>query len=169
MSAPRPSTKRRSGFSLIETVIALCVLAVTVPLVFLALETGGRSGMTSATESRSRWMVEACLEEIRASREGRARWLSNTRPGSVIPPDGELWALAFSNDGRVLGKVAAGQWAAGIGHLDGQAVRYLAGIESIESVSNGIPAMRVVRISLEDPAAAPAGKRGKSGFHTLVP
>ncbi len=157
------------GFSLLEIVIALGVLAVSVPLVFLALEKGGRSGMASATDNRGGRMVEVCLDEIRASREGRARWFSNTRPGESIPPDDGFWALAFSNEGRVMGAVTADQWTAGVSRLDGQAVRYFARIVSVPHVSNGLPEMRNVRVTVEDPAAAPDGKRGKSEFHTLVP
>ena len=157
------------GFSLIEIVLALGVLAVSVPLVFLALEHGGRSGMASAADNRGGRMVEVCLEDVRASREGRTRWFTNTRPGTAIPPDGMTWALAFSNEGLVLGAVTAEQWNSGIGRLEGQAVRYLAKIDSEAHLAEGLPEVRKVRGSVEEPAAAPDGRRGKSEFHTLIP
>ena len=160
---------RWGGFSLLETVIALGVLAVSVPLVFLALEKGGRSGMASATDNRGGRMVEVCLEEIRASRESRARWFPDTRAGSLIPPDGGFWALAFSNEGQVVGTVSAEQWAAGLVQLDGKPVRYLARINSLPHLADGVPEMQNVRVTVADPAAAPLGKREKSQFHTLVP
>ena len=157
------------GFSLIETVLALGVLAVSVPLVFLALGEGGKSGMASAKDSRAGRMADACLEEIRASREGRARWFSNSGPSDSIPPDGGFWALAISSEGRVLGRITADQWAVGVARVDGQAVRYLAAVDSVPYVFDGMPAMRNVCVTVEDPAAAPQGKRGKSEFHTLMP
>ncbi len=163
-------TKSRcGGFSLLEIVIALGVLAVSVPLVFLALEEGGRSGMASAADNRGGAMAEVCLEEIRASREGRACWVSNTIPGESIPPEGGFWALAFADDGRVMGPVSTAQWASGVARLDGKAVRYLARIASESRASEGLPEMRIVRVTVEDPASAPLGKRGKSDFYTLVP
>lgn len=169
MKSTRENGVRHGGFSLLETVIALGVLAVSVPLVFLALEQGGRSGMASAADTRGGRMVEVCMEEVRASREGRARWFSNAEPGSSIPPDDEFRALAFSNEGRVMGKITVGQWTDGVTRLDGKPVRYLARIDSEPHVSTGLPDMRNLRVTVEDPAAAPEGKRGKSEFHTLVP
>jgi type II secretory pathway pseudopilin PulG len=169
MKTSRGNTFRRSGFSLLETVIALGVLAVSVPLVFLALEEGSRSGMASATDSRGGRMVHVCLEEIRASREGRAHWFSNTSPGETIPPEGEVWALAFSNEGRAIGKITPEQWNTGVVRMDGQPVRYLTRITSQPHGSAGLPEMHNVRVTVEDPAGAPAGKRRKSGFHTFVP
>jgi Tfp pilus assembly protein PilV len=161
--------RNHGGFSLIETVIALGVLAVCVPLVFLALQEGGKSGSASTTDSRGGRLVEVCLEEVRASREGRARWFPDTRPGGSIPPDDGFWALAFSNDGRVVGEITAAQWAAGLARLDGQPIRYLAQIDSEPHHADGMPGMREVRVTVADPAAAPAGKRSLSEFHTLVP
>ncbi|MES2474726.1 MAG: prepilin-type N-terminal cleavage/methylation domain-containing protein [Verrucomicrobiota bacterium] len=159
----------RHGFSLMETVIALAVLAVSVPLVFLALEKGGRAGMASATDSRCARMADACLEEIRASQESRARWLPNENPGAPIPPEGSFWALAFSNEGHVMGQINADQWAAGVAHIDGEAVRYLASMDSDSRVLEGMPVMRRVRVTVEEPAAAAQENRAKSKFYTLMP
>lgn len=169
MKASHEKTSGGRGFSLLETVIALGVLAVSTPLAFLALEQGDRSGMASAGDSRSGRMAAVCLEEVRASRDGRAQWWANTRPGDPIPPDGGFWALAFSEDGRVMGTVDAGQWATGVARLDGQRVRYLAGITSEPYEMSGNAEMRNVCIRVEEAATAPEEKRVKIEFHTLVP
>ncbi|MBM3863797.1 MAG: hypothetical protein FJ385_07615 [Verrucomicrobia bacterium] len=163
------------GATLTEALIAVGVLAVAVPLVFGSLAEAGRSAAAAEAETRSTWIVDTCMDEIRASREGKPRFFTATKTGEPFPADGEAWALGFSGDGALIGKVEGGEYENGVKEMDGKTVRYVASMRGArQSASAGSGAtsnadLLLVRISLEYPAVAPAAKRTKLDFHTLVP
>jgi len=167
----RPVTKSGSrGATLIEAVIAVGVLAVAIPLVFGSLVEGGRSGASSQAETRSTWMIPTCMDEIRASREGKPQFFAPTKVGEVFPPSGDVWALAFSSDGRPVGKMTKALYDKGARELDGKPIRYIASIKSTsETVIAGKVPMLKVQISLEYPAAVKSAKRSKFDFYTRIP
>lgn len=146
------------------------VLAVAIPLVFGALAESGKSGMSSEAETRSTWIVPACMEEILASREGRPQFFTATVVGQVFPPSGEVWALAFTPEGKPIGKLTKGIYDKGTKELSGQTVRYIASISSATATSSsGVTPLLRTRISLEYPASAPVAKRQKLEFYTRIP
>ncbi len=163
-----PTTQR--GSSLIETVIAMGVLAVAIPLVFGAIAESGKSGMSSEAETRSTWMVPACMDEIRASREGHPRYFTPTVAAQVFPPNDDVWALAFSPEGKPVGKISKAAYDKGTQEIDGQAVRYIASLSAAEDLAKikAAPMLRT-RISVEYPAASPAARRRKIDFYTRIP
>jgi type II secretory pathway pseudopilin PulG len=163
-----PATQR--GSSLIETVIAMGVLAVAIPLVFGTLAESGKGGMSSEAETRSTWMVPACMDEIRASREGRPRYFTPTAAAQVFPSNDDVWALAFSPEGKPVGKISKAAYDKGTKELDGQEVRYIASLSAAADLAEtkAAPMLRT-RISVEYPAASPAAKRRKLDFYTRIP
>ena len=160
----------RKGASLTEAVIAIGVLAVAIPLVFGTLAEAGKSGLALQAETRSTLMIPACMEEIRASRDGHPRFFTPTTTGQNFPPPGEVWALAFSPDGQPIGRLSTALYDKGTRELDGKTVRYIALLgSSMTPVKSGATPMMRVDISLEYPASSAAAKRRKLDFHTLVP
>ncbi|MEO7097913.1 MAG: hypothetical protein ABI162_01030 [Luteolibacter sp.] len=155
---------------MIEVIIAVGVLAVAIPLVFGALAESGKSGMSSEAETRSTWIVPACMDEIRASREGHPQYFSSTTTGQIFPPAGDVWALAFSQEGKPIGKVTKALYDRGTKEINGTKILYLASIstESQPVTAEATPMLKT-RISLEYPAAAPAEKRQKLDFFTRIP
>jgi Tfp pilus assembly protein PilV len=163
-------TATQRGSSLIETVIAMGVLAVAIPLVFGTLAESGKSGVSSAAETRSTWMIPVCMEEIRASREGRPRYFTPTASAEAFPTNGDVWALAFSDGGKLVGKISKAAYEKGTKELDGQAVVYIASLSAAEDLAEAATApMLRTRISLEYPSASPAAKRRKIDFYTRIP
>jgi type II secretory pathway pseudopilin PulG len=170
MKIPPVKKSGQSGSSLIEVVIAVGVMAVAVPLVFGALAESGKSGMSAEAETRSAWMVPICMEEIRASREGRSEYFTTTTTGQVFPPASEVWALAFSPEGKPLGKVSKSEYDKGIKTLGTSKVLYLTTLSStVPKTQTGPVPMLSARISLEYPSGAPAAKRQKLDFFTRIP
>jgi type II secretory pathway pseudopilin PulG len=158
------------GSSLIETVIAMGVLAVAIPLVFGALAESGKSNVSSEAETRSTWIVPTCMEEILASREGKPQFFTATTVGQVFPPAGDVWALAFSAEGKPIGKIAKGVYDKGTKELNGQTVRYIATLSSATTPTpSGATPMLRARITLEYPSALPVAKREKLEFYTRIP
>lgn len=170
MNSRSPKTSANRGSSLIETVIAMGVLAVAIPLVFGALAESGKSGMSSEAETRSTWIVPTCMDEIQASREGRPQYFTATTTGQIFPPAGDVWALAFSAEGRPIGKISKTVYDKGTKELDGQTVRYLATLSSATSnTAPGTTPMLRTLITLEYPSALPVAKRQKLEFFTRIP
>ncbi len=162
--------RNHRGVTLVESVIAIGVLAVAIPLVFGAIAESGKSGMSAQAETRATWMVPVCMEEIRASRAGKPEYFTKTKVGETIPPAGQVWALGFSADGNPVGKLDGGAYEQGSRNLDGKSLLYSASIHSeSEKTATGSTPMLTVRISIEYPAAAPASKRQSLHFHTRIP
>ncbi len=171
MKTPLFKTLRNRGSSLIETVIAMGVLAVAIPLVFGALAESGKSGLSSEAETRSTWMIPVCMEEVQASRDGRPQFFTTTKVGETFPPTGDVWALAFSPEGKPVGKISKAVYEKGTKEVDGQPVRYIASLDSSSPTTpiTGSTPMLKMHISLEYPATSPAAKRQKLEFYTRIP
>lgn len=168
---PAPVTHAsRPGATLVEAVIAIGVLAVAIPLVFGALVESGKSGVSSQAETRGTWIIDLCMEEIRASREGRSRYFEPTVPGQGFPPAGGIWALAFSKEGKPIGRISQSQYDGGCKLLNGESVHTIASLFSVPAeLRAGTASLLEVRVSLEYPAAVQAARRQKLDFHTRVP
>lgn len=170
MSISTVKTLRNRGASLIETVIAMGVLAVAIPLVFGALAESGKSGLSSEAETRSTWMIPTCMEEIQASRAGKPLFFTATTVGQTFPPAGDVWALAFSPEGKPIGKLSKSTYEKGTKEVNNQPARYIASISSATTTTpSGATPMLQARISLEYPATSPAAKRQKLEFYTRIP
>jgi hypothetical protein len=170
MIHPGPAKSRKHASSLVEAVLAIGVLALVIPLVFATLAQAGRSGASAEADTRCSWIVPACMDEIRASRDGHPQFFSATTEGQALPLAGEVWVLAFSSEGRAIGKITKSQFEAGIKELDGSPVLYLGEMSAVKApLKAGMTSMMNVRISIGYPAGIPSAKRRKLDFHTRIP
>ena len=156
-----------SGSTLVETSIAMGILALAVPLVFGSMAEAGKSGASAEAETRSAWIIPTCLQEIEDSRAGKPQYFVATETGQTFPPENETWALAFSNEGSCMGRISIVQYESGIRDLDGRTISHLAKISATKPEEND--GMLKLCITLEYPATAPAGKRSKLDFHSRIP
>jgi Tfp pilus assembly protein PilV len=159
-----------SGATLIEAIMAVSVLAVAVPLVMGAIAEAGKSGMAAEAETRSTWIISTCMGEINASRTAQSRYFPATLTGQAFPNAGDVWAIAFSPAGKPVGKISKSQYDQGTKEVDGEPVRFIAVMSASPQAmtSGGVPMLKT-RVSIQYPAAAPANKRGKLDYHTLIP
>ena len=166
----KPAAKKISfskGTTLVESSIAMGILAVAVPLVFGSMAEAGKSGSSAEAETRCAWAIPACLQEIENSRAGKPQYFSATETGESFPPDDEIWALAFSSEGSVIGKISVAEYKSGVRSACGRMVSHIANIRASKFDEND--RMLGLRITLEYPAAAPAGKRRTLDFHSRIP
>lgn len=172
MRIPLPSPTRLRGATLVEAVIAVGVLAVAIPLVFGTFVESGKVGMSAEAETRSNWIVPACLAEIDASRAGKPAYFSATSPGQPFPDGNDLWAIGFTAEGRAVGKVGKSDYEKGTRGSTADPVRYIATLSAepeSEPATPGGPLLMRTTIAVEYPAAAPAEKRERLEFHTRIP
>ena len=69
-------TARRTGFTLIETVAAIVILAVAVPPMLWAVTEAQRQRINPMLASRARWLAVEKLEDIVADRHSTTRGYS---------------------------------------------------------------------------------------------
>lgn len=158
------------GFSLIEAVVSVGVLAVAAPLVLAAMMRASESSALARAESRSPAMVSECLEEIEEARGGRSRLLDAIPPSGQFPAEGDVAAIAFTAEGRVVGRVEAPEYEQGVGEMNSETVRYIVRIGGKpEKVRDDGRPMRSVRIAIEYPARSPAKNRRSLEFYGRIP
>jgi hypothetical protein len=167
MKAAKAHSLFRTGSTLVESSIAMGILAVAVPLVFGSMAESGKSGTSAEIETRSAWMIPTCLREIEDSRSGKPQYFTATETGQTFPPENEIWALAFSDDGSCVDKISIHQYKGGLRNLNSKRISHLARISASESEEAN--EMLELRITIEYPAAAPAGKRKTLDFHSRMP
>lgn len=162
-----PALIRFRGSVLMESVIAVAVLAVAIPMVFGTLAESGKIALAAQAETRSAWIISTCMDEIHASRSGKPRYFTPTVTGQSFPAPEEVWALAFSKDGKSIGKISRDLYDSGSRQLDGKRIAYIATMSAVPASSQPETShMLRVDITLEYPAASKALKRSKIAFHT---
>jgi hypothetical protein len=154
-----------SGVSLMETVVAMGVLAVAVPLALAAMSKAGSVGSSARAETRAPAIAERCLLEVKAARRGESEVLPVLQPAVSFPGGGEVLVLGFSREGRLLGEVDAESYESGMrDELDGETVNYVASISG-RFDNPGV----TLTVRVEHPAVQRRAKRSGVDFHTKLP
>lgn len=170
MKTSMPPRVSPRGFSLIEIIIAMGVLAVALPLVCAVMARSGQSSASAKAETHCVWILPACLHEIDAAFLGKSHYLPTLARGQSLPAAGDILALAYSKEGRALALVTREAYHMGINPLAGDAVAYIVSICGEPSPTQASrPSMCNLRLTLEYPPAAPAVKRQKLDFFTRIP
>lgn len=161
------------GSSLVEATIAMGVLAIAIPLVFGALAESSKTTLSSEAESHSTWIIPTCVQEIQATRTGSSQFFPSTKTHETFPPQGEIWALAFSKQGESIGRITQADYTNGARQIDGKTIRYIAKLSAVnrsptEVTPHSVTSLRV-KITLEFPAISPVTKRQKLQFYTQIP
>jgi type II secretory pathway pseudopilin PulG len=169
MKTSRPIHALRRGVSLVETMVAIGVLAIVAPLALAAMLKSGEGGSAARAETRAPAIVESCLRELGFARDGGSDHLAPLQAGQPFGADTPL-CLAFGRDGSLLGAVEPAAYDRGIARVGNRDAYFLARLQgTTESTRTGFPAMLEVTIAVEHPAVAPALKRRKLDFHTKLP
>lgn len=163
-NAAQRLSRTRPGVSLIETVLAVGVLAVAVPLGLAAMVKAGESANDARSETRAPAIAERCLAELCAARRGLSPHFPELARGMDFPGGDEVLALAFARDGRLLGALESDGYALGVDEIDDAAVDYVA-VVSGRLEENAV----TVTVAVEHPAIRPAGDRDAVTFHTRLP
>jgi prepilin-type N-terminal cleavage/methylation domain-containing protein len=157
------ATKAR-GFSLLETVIAISVLAIAVPLALVAVTRAGVTGAAARAETRAPAIAEWCRLEMEAARSGRSAVLPKLPADADFPAGGAVLALAFDGEGALIGAVAAEDFRKGVERVGDARPMYLAALSGRTG-----PGGVVVTVRVEYPAARPEDRRDGVSFHTILP
>ncbi len=93
------TTARRTGFTLIETVAAIVILAVAVPPMLWAVTEAQRQRINPMLASRARWLAVEKLEDVVADRHSTTRgyaYLATANYAAENPVPGSGYYAGFT-------------------------------------------------------------------------
>lgn len=158
----------RRGFSLMEVVISVGVIAVMVPIVLAFTVEGGKSSKVASDETRSSLLARTAAREVDAAMEGISEVIGGTLPWPEFPEGGGRIVLSANRDGELLEQLEAGDYVTGVRDRE---VAYLVSIRGVghqlETVDDSSVLSRV-EISIETPAAAGEEDRRKFVYTELM-
>ncbi len=156
-----------AGISLVETMVAVGVLAVVIPLALATMSAVGQESLAARAETRAPAMAEYFRQELAAAREGRSRNFPEIAAGEAFPPGGGTWCLGFDRSGGVLGRVDAASYAQGLSELGDENVLFLATARGRTEAAEG--SVLNITVEIEYPAVRRAEDRKRLPFHTKLP
>jgi prepilin-type N-terminal cleavage/methylation domain-containing protein len=167
----RRFTHRHRGITLIETVIALAIIAVAVPLILAATAVSTRTRMNSETDTRSAWVSRNVQQELTAAWRGLPSPLFPEKPSfpvlaSAAAPD----TLLYDADGIFLARAQSSDYADGTRY--DRAIYMVTVFAEKQNPSNftvNDESLSRVQISIAHPARAPLAKRNTHSYTVLIP
>ncbi|HEX5789958.1 MAG TPA: hypothetical protein VFY13_02345 [Luteolibacter sp.] len=152
------TTESHRGMSLLESVVAIGLLAITLPVSMMAL--GHCASL--ARQTRFHGSAQWCLNlDARHVREAIAR---------SAAADKSLWVEIHADDGTFLRSGDETDHRDGVAEVKGRAAHHLVVIERLagDGPAAGSGRCSRVRITLEEPACRPAGRRQCLSFHSAI-
>lgn len=152
--------------TLMETVIAISIIAVTVPLIFAALGASSQSRRYSGDETRAAWIAEQISDDVARAWRGEGMYLEGTLAYPDFGQGGDAVVLGFDEEGVFSRTLAAGAWESGV---QGGNEVYLVKVVGQGYAPPDLPGETLSKVSVEvsAPAVAPLSERKNLGFHTL--
>ena len=173
------------GYTLTEVILAMAVMAVSVPLILGLVVAGGEASRQAERETRAVITARTVFEEIRRAREDNSEfiavtdlpWDENTAEtiiegtgASSAGPSDDWLIFELDGDGDILG-IADGmsydeRWTGeGVEVVGLAAVRgYFQEIENVELVEGEPLSVFLIEVRVETPARALAVDRDSSSF-----
>ena len=159
---------KAKGFTLMEVVISVGILAVVVPVVLAMLVAGGESSRIASDETQAALIARSVVQEIRAARDGEGRILKETLAWPDFPAKGDRLVFGVDRDGAIVGQLGADVYMTGERDVE---VKYLVSATGDRHRSDGLPDSEVlskVAVSIETPPAAKTEDRRKFVFVQLL-
>lgn len=146
------------GMSLLEAVMAIGLLAVTLPVTMIALGHCSSLARQTRFHGSAQWWLNL---DARYVREAIARAAAADKP---------LWVEIHADDGALLRSGDEADHRDGVAEVKGRAAHHLIVIERLagDGPAAGSGRCSRVRITLEEPACRPAGRRQCLSFHTMI-
>jgi Tfp pilus assembly protein PilV len=144
------------GFSLLEVVVSLGVLAVAIPLALAGIVGSTNADLASRADSLAGSIVAVCLKEW-SEAKGAKEEIGGDESGGV-------WSMGFASTGESCGKIEVNDYRSGCRKAG---VVYLARVE--ETPAEDASHARGILVSVEFPAMAAEAKRQRLEFFTRLP
>lgn len=133
-----------------ESVLSMGLIAIALPAVMLAVSGSHDGVMECDMAGHARRVVPAYASSIRRGE---------------LEVDGQAIAWAHAADGSSLGRLKESEYQSGLSRLEGCEVRY---VVVVSPLGDGSHEVGKVQLALEHPAAAPASRRKRIEFQTVL-
>jgi len=156
------------GFSLMEVVIAVGVLAVAIPVIMAMMVSGLRSSRVATDETQAALIARSVMQEIRSARQGTGGLVEGTLAWPEFPGGGDRLVFSVDAGGRLLERMEDGAYATGVREPDVQYLVSAAGTPHRLEGGADLEVLSKVVVSVETPPGARAEDRRKFEFVQLV-
>lgn len=156
----------KSGMTLMEIMVAIAIIAFTVPLIFAALGASSESRRSSDNETRAAWLAERVDDDVARGWAGEGLFFS----GELSYPDfgqaGDERIFGFDRAGDFRRAVTAAEWRDGVQE---KGLIYVVKVRGEKFSSPDLPGefLSKVEVVAAAPAVAPDSERKKLFYHTL--
>jgi len=169
----RAARRKNASFSLVEIVVALAVTTVGIVAMLSLLPVGVNTALESRRETRTAYLAEQIVSDLRSSSFTNAAILTNNGSGALGVATNFNLGLASTNylacDGaeNVLSTATAAQYANG---FSGASADYLVQITVVPTTLTNLSSVYLSSVSVEVsvPAQAVLSARSRYGFQTMI-
>ncbi|MBB5349902.1 Tfp pilus assembly protein FimT [Haloferula luteola] len=158
-------SKTPAGVSLVETVVAVAVLAVAIPLSLAAMTKAGDETRVARAETRAPAIAEYVKMELEQARSGTSAVYGKLDEFPVLSEGSGAKPLGFSRDGSLIGPLGDDEYENGVRPTAGQEEVYFVALATTRTTERGT----LVTVKIAHPAIRAAKKRKEVSFHTLLP
>lgn len=163
---PRQDPRQDRGFSLVEVVLALGVVAFAIVAIIGMLPVAMSSALESKRESRAAFIANHLAATLRATPFQNARPIESMTSGINLAVSSNT-TIAFDDNGAPIGVIPDTQYQSGV-PLSGStaSASFLARVSA--APASGLAGLASVSIEVSTPAAAPRSSRQAFSFVTLI-
>jgi type II secretory pathway pseudopilin PulG len=158
----------RPGLTLMEAVIAIGIVAMTVPLLVVAMGASVKSRRNAEFDTRAAWIAGQVVDEVRnAWRGGESIFAEQVPAYPVFPGGGDKLYLLYDTEGK-FAKIS--DEATCSAAVTTKGVGYVVTLEGLEHRPAGLTLatpMSKLRVVVEAPAQALPAQRAKHMFLTI--
>ena len=162
------SNPRCRGFTLMESVISVGLLALVIPLVVALVAASGTASRSATDDTKAAFMARSVMEEIVAAREGGGDLIEEELEWPEFPGPGGRYVITADDEGNLLSLLEAGAYETGV---DERGVAYLISVRGEQQdfpVHPELQSLSKVEIMVEFPAIAPRDNRRSRTFIQLL-
>ncbi len=156
------------GFSLMEVVIAVGVLAVAIPVIMAMMVAGTRSSRVATDETQAALIARSVMQEIRSARDGQGALVEETLPWPEFPAGGERLVFSVNVGGELVERLGDGEYATGLRDREVQYLVSAAGALHRLQDAPDVEVLSKVVVSVETPPGAKPEDRRKFEFVQLI-
>jgi len=164
----REIERKALGFTLIECVVAMGIVAVMFPVMYVLIIQGSEASQKSASETRAVYAARTAMVELAMARNDVAEYLDEVPPWPAFPTSGDDYYFGMNEAGEIVSKLSASEGDASVTNPEITWVAKVRGESSSIETASGTQEISKVTIRIEYPARLPSAKRQAKIFHRLL-
>lgn len=155
-----------AGLTLMETVVALFIIAISIPLVFATLQASTSSQRAAEDETRAAWLAKQMSDEVGRAWAGEGVNFSDILPYPDFGEDGNELIFGFDREGNFQRILQTDEWRDGVKE---EGVVYVVKAQGVSYAPPHLPNefLSKVKITVGKPALAPEKSRQVLYYHIL--